>query len=686
MNKQKKGNDNKQKNNDKIMAIISAIIAVIILYTIYGLLFKNNDENIREKLEKEYTYSQFMQDLEDDKVSKIAGIANSKTMDIVLKTEEQIAKENEIRKEHENNKVETKKALEKYNIDLEEARRKKAKEEFLNPSNLFKSKEEKKEQEKEYKKTNKKLYIPTMDAFSKFVGEKITEGKNVIYNVADIPQAGKMIKSIIGLIPSILIIAMMYMIYKMQDIGSKSKQSSDDLARDTDIKFDDVAGLDEEKDQLMEIVDFLKEPEKYENMGAKIPRGILLYGDPGTGKTLIAKAIAGEADVPFISMSGSEFIEMFAGLGAQRVRRLFERARKIAPCIIFIDEIDAIGARRAANSNESENNQTLNQLLVEMDGFNTGDNVIVLAATNRPEMLDKALLRPGRFDRQIIIPTPDSKGREEILKIHAKNKKFAKDFSFAELAKDTAGFSGAELANLLNEAAILATKSRNEYITKVNLDEAYRKVVIGLEKQNRVISEKERRITAYHESGHAIVSYMLETQDDVKEVTIVPRGVAGGYTMYKQQEDKQYITQRELEEQMISLLGGRAAEYIIFTDVTTGASNDLERASQIARAMIVTYGMSKTLGPVSLKVEEPYELNYYGEEIFKNIGNEVRKRVEDAYDVARKILTDNIERLHYLAEELLEKERIDEHEFERIMNTDINKLDNNYDNENDNKN
>lgn len=685
MNKQKKGNDNKQ-NNDKIMAIISAIIAVIILYTIYGLLFKNNDENIREKLEKEYTYSQFMQDLEDDKVSKIAGIANSKTMDIVLKTEEQIAKENEIRKEHENNKPETKKALEKYNIDLEEARRKKAKEEFLNPSNLFKSKEEKKEQEKEYKKTNKKLYIPTMDAFSKFVGEKITEGKNVIYNVADIPQAGKMIKSIIGLIPSILIIAMMYMIYKMQDIGSKSKQSSDDLARDTDVKFDDVAGLDEEKDQLMEIVDFLKEPEKYENMGAKIPRGILLYGDPGTGKTLIAKAIAGEADVPFISMSGSEFIEMFAGLGAQRVRRLFERARKIAPCIIFIDEIDAIGARRAANSNESENNQTLNQLLVEMDGFNTGDNVIVLAATNRPEMLDKALLRPGRFDRQIIIPTPDSKGREEILKIHAKNKKFAKDFSFAELAKDTAGFSGAELANLLNEAAILATKSRNEYITKANLDEAYRKVVIGLEKQNRVISEKERRITAYHESGHAIVSYMLETQDDVKEVTIVPRGVAGGYTMYKQQEDKQYITQRELEEQMISLLGGRAAEYIIFTDVTTGASNDLERASQIARAMIVTYGMSKTLGPVSLKVEEPYELNYYGEEIFKNIGNEVRKRVEDAYDVARKILTDNIERLHYLAEELLEKERIDEHEFERIMNADIKNLDNNYDNENDNKN
>lgn len=674
MDKQKRDNDNKQNKKDILMGILSAIIAVIILFSIFGLFFRNNYENIREKLEKEYTYSQFMQDLEEDKVSKISGVANSKTMDIVLKSEEQLQKEADIRKEHEGNAVETKKALEKYNLDLEEARRKKDKEEFLNFSNLFKSKEEKKKLENEYKKTNKKIYIPTMDAFSKFVGDKITEGKNVMYNVADIPQAGKFIKSVIGLIPSILIIVMMYMIYKMQDIGSKSKQSSDDLAKDTNIKFDDVAGLDEEKEQLMEIVDFLKEPDKYESMGAKIPRGILLYGDPGTGKTLIAKAIAGEAHAPFISMSGSEFIEMFAGLGAQRVRRLFERARKMAPCIIFIDEIDAIGARRAANSNESENNQTLNQLLVEMDGFNTGDNVIVLAATNRPEMLDKALLRPGRFDRQIIIPAPDSKGREEILKIHAKNKKFAKDFSFEELAKDTAGFSGAELANLLNEAAILATKSRNEYITKANLDEAYRKVVIGLEKQNRAISEKERKITAYHESGHAIVSYMLETQDDVKEVTIIPRGVAGGYTMYKQQEDKQYITQRELEEQMISLLGGRAAEYIIFTDVTTGASNDLERASQIARAMIVTYGMSKTLGPVSLKVEEPYELNYYGEEVFKNIGNEVRKRVEDAYDVAKKILTDNIERLHYLAEELLDKERIDEEEFERIMNEDLSTL------------
>ena len=424
--------------------------------------------------------------------------------------------------------------------------------------------------------------------------------------------------TIFSLLPTLLLIVLMVMIFKMQGIGGDSGKvyGGEDGSKKSEVRFDDIAGLDEEKNELIEIVDFLKTPEAYQKMGAKIPRGILLYGKPGTGKTLIAKAIAGEAGVPFISMSGSEFIEMFAGLGASRVRKLFERAKKMAPCIVFIDEIDAIGSRRTSNSgSETENNQTLNQLLVEMDGFETNETVIVLAATNRPEMLDKALLRPGRFDRQITIPAPDLNGRESILKLHSKNKKFSPEVDFKEIAGDTAGFTGAELANVLNEAAIIATRNKHKQITNSDIENAVKKITVGLEKTNRVISEKDKRLTAYHEAGHAVVSKFLPTQTDVKEVSIIPRGLAGGYTMYKTNEDKYYISKTELLEKLVALMGGRAAEKLALNEISTGASNDIEVATGIARDMLTVYGMDDKLGPISLKVDDPYELQIFGEKV-----------------------------------------------------------------------
>ena len=395
---------------------------------------------------------------------------------------------------------------------------------------------------------------------------------------------------------------------------------------------------------MLEIVDFLKNPKKFQDMGAKVPRGVLLCGNPGTGKTLIAKAIAGEANVPFISMSGSEFIEMFAGLGASRVRKLFEKARKVAPCIVFIDEIDAIGSRRTSSSGaESENNQTLNQLLVEMDGFDTEETIIVLAATNRPEMLDKALLRPGRFDRQITIGLPDLNGREDILKIHAKGKKFAYDVDLRSIAEDTAGFTGAELSNILNEAAILATIRKNESITNKDIEDALKKVTVGLEKHNRVISEKDKKLTAFHEAGHAIVSRFLESQKDIKEISIIPRGMAGGYTKYKTNEDKCYISKTEMEEKLVALLGGRAAEKLALNDISTGASNDLEVATGIAKDMLMVYGMSDNLGPISLKVDEPYEIQVFGDKIIDQVGNQIQVLIDNAYETAQKILLSNMD-------------------------------------------
>ena len=516
----------------------------------------------------------------------------------------------------------------------------------------------------------KTTIISSTQAFTELVQEKALEEKGVTLEVKKPSIISQVPSYIMSVLPTVIMVALFIMIFKMQGLGDKG-EVYDDTERKTKITFDDIAGLDEEKEELKEIVEFLKQPKKFTEMGAKIPKGVLLYGKPGTGKTLIAKAIAGEADVPFISMSGSEFIEMFAGLGASRVRKLFDKARKLSPCIVFIDEIDAIGSRRTSNSGaESENNQTLNQLLVEMDGFSSEETIIVLAATNRPEMLDKALLRPGRFDRQVTIPAPDLNGREAILKIHAKDKKLADDVSLYSIAEDTAGFTGAELANILNEAAIIATKKEHDAITNSDLDEAVKKVTVGLEKTSRKISEKDKKLTAYHEAGHAIVSQFLPTQTAVKEVSIIPRGMAGGYTMYKSDEDKYYISKTEMQEKLIALLGGRAAEKLILDDISTGASNDLEVATQIARDMITVYGMSDTIGTISFK-DSDGEMNYqmFGDDMQDAIGKEVKRLIDTAYRDAQEILRQNVDKLHAIASVLISKEKINEEEFNQFFNS-----------------
>ena len=513
----------------------------------------------------------------------------------------------------------------------------------------------------------KTAIIPDTEAFITLIQTKVAEGNEI--ELIQKPQSflAQLPNTLFSILPTIIMVALFIMIFKMQGMGEKGKVY-DETERKTKVRFDDVAGLEEEKGELIEIVDFLKRPEKYTKMGARVPKGILLYGKPGTGKTLIAKAIAGEADVPFISMSGSEFIEMFAGLGASRVRKLFERARKLAPCIVFIDEIDAIGSRRTSNNGaESENNQTLNQLLVEMDGFGSEETIIVLAATNRPEMLDKALLRPGRFDRQITIPNPDLKGRLEILKIHSKDKKLADDVNLESIAEDTAGFTGAELENILNEAAIVATKAKHEEIENEDIEEAVKKVTVGLEKKDRVISDKDKRLTAYHEAGHAVVSRYLPTQTNVKEVSIIPRGVAGGYTMYKSNEDKYYISKTEMQEKLIALLGGRAAERLVLDDISTGASNDIEVATQIARDMVTKYGMSDKLGPIDFQGKEPYEMQMFGENIGDKIGEEVKTLIDTAYNDAITLLKEHRDKLDKIAETLLQKEKINEQEFNQIF-------------------
>ena len=514
----------------------------------------------------------------------------------------------------------------------------------------------------------KKAIVPSTQAFIELVQEKALEGNTIDLKQNPVNAFVTISETLFSLLPTILIVILFILIFKMQGLGDKGKVY-DAESEKTNITFKDVAGLDEEKNELLEIVNFLKEPKKFHQMGAKIPRGILLYGKPGTGKTLIAKAIAGEAGVPFISMSGSEFIEMFAGLGASRVRKLFEKAKKISPCIVFIDEIDAIGARRTGGSGaESENNQTLNQLLVEMDGFNTEETVIVLAATNRPEMLDKALLRPGRFDRQITIAVPDAKGREAILKIHSENKPLGDDIDLKEIATDTAGFTGAELANVLNESAIIATTRGHEKIVMDDLEEAVKKVTVGLQKNSRVISDKDKKLTAYHEAGHAIVSKYLETQQDVKEVSIIPRGLAGGYTMYKTNEDKYYISRTEMEEKLIALLGGRAAEKIALNDISTGASNDIEVATEIAKDMVKKYGMSEAVGPINLESKEQYELQVFGNNIEDIVGVEVKNLIDTAYRRAQELILEHMDKLHAVAGKLLEKETITAEEFERIFN------------------
>lgn len=514
----------------------------------------------------------------------------------------------------------------------------------------------------------KTVIVPNTQAFIELIQEKVAEGNNIelIQNPENIFLT--ISERLFALLPTIMIVVLFILVFKMQGLGDKGKVYDAETTKEK-VKFDDVAGLDEEKQEMLEIVQFLKEPKKFNEMGAKVPKGVLLYGKPGTGKTLIAKAIAGEANVPFISMSGSEFIEMFAGLGASRVRKLFEKARKVAPCIVFIDEIDAIGSRRSSGSGaETENNQTLNQLLVEMDGFDTEETIIVLAATNRPEMLDTALLRPGRFDRQITINVPDKRGREEILKIHSANKKLAENVKLETIAEDTAGLTGAELANILNEAAILATINEHEVIEQEDIEEAFKKVTIGLQKASRVYSEKDKKLTAYHEAGHAIVSRYLETQEPVKEISIIPRGMAGGYTMNKTNEDKNYISKTEMEERLIVLMAGRAAEKIIMNDISTGASNDFEVATKIAKDMVTVYGMSDVVGTISINPDkDPYELQLLGEKYTDAIGAEVKILLDTAYAKAQKMILEHMDKLHEVAQTLLKNEIITEQEFEEIF-------------------
>jgi cell division protease FtsH len=455
---------------------------------------------------------------------------------------------------------------------------------------------------------------------------------------------------------------------------AKVKNLSDEKRKTS---FDDVAGADEEKEELSEIVEFLKHPKKYNDLGARIPKGVLLIGPPGTGKTLIARAVAGEAGVPFFSISGSDFVEMFVGVGASRVRSLFEQAKKNSPCIIFIDEIDAVGRQRGAGlgGGHDEREQTLNQLLVEMDGFGVNEGVIMIAATNRPDILDPALMRPGRFDRHVVVNYPDMKGREEILRVHAKGKPFAPDVKLRTIAKTTSGFTGADLENLINEAALLSAKKDLKQITMKEIEDSTIKVVMGTEKKSRVITPDEKEITAYHESGHAIATYFCKTQDKVHEISIIPRGMAGGYTMSLPEKDKVYVSKNKMLEHVVTLLGGRVAEAIIFDDISTGASNDIERATGTVKSMVTKYGMSDKLGPISYGENhneifigrDMGHVKNYSEKVASEIDEEIRRIVNECYVKVEKILQSNIDKLHQVAKTLIEKEKINGSEFETIM-------------------
>jgi cell division protease FtsH len=455
---------------------------------------------------------------------------------------------------------------------------------------------------------------------------------------------------------------------------SRAKLATDDKKK---VTFDDVAGADEEKEELKEIVEFLKAPKKFVELGARIPKGVLLVGPPGTGKTLLAKAVAGEAGVPFFSISGSDFVEMFVGVGASRVRDLFEQAKKNAPCIVFIDEIDAVGRHRGAGlgGGHDEREQTLNQLLVEMDGFGVNEGVIIIAATNRPDILDPALLRPGRFDRQVVVGVPDVKGREEILKVHSKGKPLGSDIDLSVLAKTTPGFTGADLENLMNEAALLAARRNKKQINMQEVEEAVIKVIAGPEKRTRVISEKERRLTAYHEAGHAVIAKLLPTQDPVHQVSIIPRGRAGGYTLSLPKEDKYYVSKTEMIEDIIELLGGRVAEKLVLDDISTGASNDIQRATNIARKMVTKYGMSERLGPMTFGSEQDEvfigrdlaQSRNFSEHVAAEIDEEIRNIIDSAYKKCQQLLEQNIHKLHKVAQALLEKEKLDGPEFEEIF-------------------
>ena len=534
-------------------------------------------------------------------------------------------------------------------------------------------------------KTIKQVNIPSLDSFVTYAEQYIKNG-----NLSLEEESESIWITVLSLItPFGLLIVFLIFWFLMMNPGNnqggnktmtfgKSRARMINSAEKNKITFDDVAGVDEEKEELEEIVEFLKNPKKYTDMGARIPKGVLLVGQPGTGKTLLAKAVAGEAGVPFFIISGSDFVEMFVGVGASRVRDLFEQAKRNAPCIIFIDEIDAVGRQRGAGlgGGHDEREQTLNQLLVEMDGFSANEGVIVLAATNRPDVLDKALLRAGRFDRQIVVGAPDVKAREQILEVHSKKKRLSDDVDLRIIAKNTSGFAGADLENVLNEAALLAARRNKQEIGMQEIEDAMVKVTMGPEKKTKVRSDHEKKLVAYHEAGHAVVSKFLPTQDPVHEISIVPRGMAGGYTMYRPTEDKLFMSKTAMEEQIISLLGGRVAEALILNDISTGASNDIERASQIARSMVTVYGMSSRLGTIMYGQgqgevflgRDLAQTKNYSEETAAIIDEEVKAIIDKAYNTAKQILAANIDKLHIVAGILLEKEKIDGEEFDRVFN------------------
>lgn len=495
---------------------------------------------------------------------------------------------------------------------------------------------------------------------------------------------------LINIVPTVLLLIGMVVLFyfmmkqaggggKISQFGKANVKAQSHSARKT--TFADVAGAEEEKAEMAEIVDFLKNPKKYAEIGARIPKGVLLLGPPGTGKTLLARAVAGEAGVPFFSISGSDFVEMFVGVGASRVRDLFEQAKKNSPSIVFIDEIDAVGRHRGAGlgGGHDEREQTLNQLLVEMDGFAANESVIVIAATNRRDILDPALLRPGRFDRQIVVGYPDVKGREAILKVHTRNKPLAPDVDLAVIAKTSVGFTGADLENLVNEASLLAARKNRRAITKEDIEEATIKVIAGPEKKSKVVTEKEKRLTAYHEAGHAICTYFCKTQDKVHQVSIIPRGMAGGYTMSLPEHDKSFVSKKEMQENIITLLGGRVAEKLILDDISTGASNDIERATNIARSMVTRYGFSDKLGPIVYGHDQGEvflgrdfsSTPNYSENVAAEIDAEIREIIEEAYEKAKDILEENISKLHLVAKHLLKYEKIDGDEFEKLMKGEI---------------
>lgn len=484
------------------------------------------------------------------------------------------------------------------------------------------------------------------------------------------------------LIMLVIIVVFYVVVFRAQGGGNKMMSFGKAHARtqmdpNNRVTFDDVAGADEEKEELKEVVEFMRAPKRFTEMGARIPKGVLLVGPPGTGKTLLAKAVAGEAKVPFFSISGSDFVEMFVGVGASRVRDLFTTAKKCAPAVVFIDEIDAVGRQRGAGlgGGHDEREQTLNQLLVEMDGFDANDGVIVMAATNRADILDKALLRPGRFDRQVYVGLPDVKGREEILRVHTKNKPLGPDVSLKTIAKSTAGFSGADLENLVNEAALLAARKGKKAITEPEIEEASIKVVAGPEKKSRVVTDAEKRLTSYHEAGHAITGYFCKTHDPVHQISIIPRGSAGGFTMYLPEKDPSYVTKTAMNENIVCLLGGRVAEQLVLDDISTGASNDLQRATDTARAMVTRYGFSERMGPVVYGTD-PGETflgrdfgqgKGYSENTASEIDNEIRDIMDESYETARRILTEHMTELHRVAGVLMEREKISGEEFDALM-------------------